>query len=110
GGGLAQLHAAELDGEAAPGVALVRRQQGVALYELDAVHRYVELFRYDLAQRRGDASAEIDFAGIDGDFARLVDGEEGIDLGEGDRLGAGLCHGPAQRTRERERNDERAGA
>ena len=39
-----------------------------------------------------DAGAEIDLAGIDGDVAGLVDGEEGIDFGERHRLGAGLRH------------------
>ena len=94
---LTQLHAAKLDGEAAPGVALVGREQGVALDQLDAADWHVELLRHDLAQRRGDAGAEIDLAGIDGDVAGLVDGEEGIDFGERHRLGAGLRHRFRQR-------------
>ena len=49
--------------------------------------RHVELLGDDLRQRRRDAGAEIDLAGIDRHHALGVDREEGVDLGERDRLG-----------------------
>ena len=68
-GRIAQLHAADLDRQAAPGRALLGRQRGVALHELDHAQRHIELFGDDLRQRRRDAGAEIDLAGIDRDHA-----------------------------------------
>ena len=73
---LADLHAADLDREAAPGRALVGRQRGVALDDLDARERHVELVGGDLRERRRDAGAEIDLAGVDRDHAVGVDGED----------------------------------
>ena len=107
--GLAQLHAADLNGQAAPGLALVGREQGVALDHVDAVHRHVELVGDDLLQRRIDAGAQLDLAGIDRHLAAVVDRQEGIDLGEDDRLGAGLRHGSLKSAGKREADDQRAG-
>jgi hypothetical protein len=36
-------------------------------------HRHIEFVRDDLLQRRIDAGAEINLAGIDGHFSALVD-------------------------------------
>ena len=110
GRGLAHLHAADLDGEAAPGLALVGREQGVALDHVDAAHRHIELLGDDLLQRRVDAGAEIDLAGIDGHLSAVVDRQEAIDLGERRLASApGLRHGLLERAGEREADDQRAG-
>ena len=67
--GLPHRHAAELDRLAAGGIALVRREFGVAGADRDALHRDVELVGGDLCHRRQHALAEFDAAGADGHFA-----------------------------------------
>ena len=110
GGGLTQLHTANLDGDARPGLTLVGREQGVTLHQLDAVHWYVQLVRNDLAQGRRDAGAEIDLAGKDGDLAGLVDGKERVDFSKGERLGDPCACEPVDEPAKREADDEGAGA
>ena len=117
GRGLAYLHAAVLDGEAAEGDALVRRQQRVALHDGDAVERYRQLFGGDLGHRGADAGAEVHLAGEHQDVAVGVDGKKAVDLVGGDCLAgkllrilhgrrAGTCR---ERTGKREGDDERTG-
>src|SRR5262249_1895823 len=108
--GLAQLHAADLDAQAAPGRALIRRELGVAFHQFDARYRHVELVRHDLAERGRYAGAAIDLARVGGDLAGLVDRQEGIDLGERDRFRRSLRERAGERPCEREADDERAGA
>src|SRR5262249_52420014 len=50
-----------------------------------------------------------DLAGVDGDFAGLVDGEERIDFGEDDGLRRRLRQRVIERACEREADDKRAG-
>ena len=83
---VAQLHAAELDGEAAPGRALVGRERGIAGDDPRARERQIELFGDHLTERGVGSGAEIDLAGIDRAETFSVDGEEGIDLGERERF------------------------
>ena len=70
---VADLHAAELDREAAPGRALVGREQRVAGDQVDAGNGTSSSSATICAQRRRDAGAEIDLAGIDGHHALGVD-------------------------------------
>jgi hypothetical protein len=98
---LADLHPPDLDGEAAPGLALVGRERGVALDDLHPRHRQVELVGRDLAERRAGAGAEVDLAGIDRDHALGIDRQERVDLGERERL--------RRRSTLRERIGSRAG-
>ena len=65
GAGLPHRHAAELDRLAAGGVALVRRQRGVAGADGDARHRHVEFVGGDLHHRGQHALADLDAAGVD---------------------------------------------
>ena len=69
GAGLPHRHAAELDRLAAGGIALVRREFGVAGPDRDACHGDVELVGGDLRHRGQHALAEFDAAGADGHFA-----------------------------------------
>src|ERR1043166_6252331 len=108
--GLTQLHAADRDREAAPGRTLFGCERRIAFDQLDARDRHIEFVRHDLAQRRGDAGAEVDLAGIDRDFAGLVDGEERIDFGKGEGLRRPLRQRVGERTCERKAEDDRAGA
>lgn len=101
---LAQLHAGDLHGETPPRRALVGRQRGVALDHLDPAEGHVELLGHHLRQRDTDAGADVHLAGIDGDRAVLVHGEEAVHLVEGHRLGLGESRG-----RQAERHHERPG-
>ncbi len=110
---VADLDAGGLHGEAAPGIALIGGEHGVAGDERDRLERHVELFGGHLRERGADAGAEIDLAGIHRDHPGLVDGEEGIDLGERHRLcsGAAPCASASPGLAgEREADDKRAGA
>ena len=107
---VAQLHAADLDGEAAPGRALVGRERSVALDELDHGQRHVELLGDHLQQRSRDAGAEVDLAGIDRHHALGIDREEGVDLGGCDRLARALCDCLTGSARKREADDQGAAA
>ncbi len=99
------------DREAAPSDALIRGESGVALDDRDARHRHVELLGDDLRQRRAHAGAEIDLAGIDGDRAVTVDGEEAVDLvGRHGLARGGFGKGGREAARDREGDDERAAA
>ena len=110
-GGLTDLHAADLNREAAPRRSLVGRQRGVALHEVHVAQTHVELLRRHLTERRAGARAEVDLAGVDGHVAVGADREEGVDLVERDGLGRldGVRDG-TPRTREAEADDERATA
>ena len=77
---LADLHAAALDAVRAGGAALIGRQRGVALDELDLVDPDAELLGGDLRERNAQALAEIDLAGKDRDRAVAVDRKESVDL------------------------------
>jgi hypothetical protein len=63
GGGLPDLHAADLDREAPPRGALVRGERGVALHERDPVEGDVQLLGGHLPERRPDPRAEVHLAG-----------------------------------------------
>jgi len=110
GRGLADLHAAVLDGEAAEGDALVGSERGIALYDGDVGERNRQLLRRDLGHRGADAGAEIDLAGEDRDLALGIDGEEPVHLvGRDGLLRSGrLFLGRAFRQpgREREADDQ----
>ena len=110
--GVANLHAADLDREAAECRPLIRRQRRVALDDLNPVERHVELVGHDLRQRGAHAGAEIDLAGIDGHHAGGIDGEKGIDRSERHRLGRGgrLRERRARPSEEGEADDERTAA
>ena len=116
GCGLAELHARDLDGEAAPGGALVRREQGVALDQGDAFHADVQLLGHHLRQRDAEARAQVHLARVHGDPAVLVDGEEAVHLVERDGLGlggagrAGLRVRPAGVAGQADGDDEGPGA
>src|SRR5436190_595532 len=107
--GVAQLHAADLNRQAAPGGALIGRERSVALDELDPVERHVELVGNDLRQRGRDTGAEIDLAAIERHLAAGIDREEGIDLGERERFGP-LSQRLADVAGEGKADDERAAA
>jgi hypothetical protein len=108
GRGLTELHPRDLNGEAAPGRALIRRERGVALDQLDLVEAHVELLGHHLRDRDADARADVHLARVRGDGAILVDGEEAIDLVEGQGFGlrARLVHPSGQA----EGDDEGSGA
>ncbi len=107
--GVTQLHAADLDRQAAPGGALVGRERSVALDELDPVERHVEFVRDDLRQCSCDAGPEIDFAAIDRHHAAGIDREKRVDLGDREGLGP-LGERLAGSTGEREADDQGAAA
>ena len=107
---VADLHAAGLDGEAAPGRALVGRERGIALDDAHGVERHVELLGGHLRERGAHAGAEIDLAGIDRDAAARVDGEERVDLGDRQRPLRRRLLGERCRGAEREADDQRAAA
>ena len=107
--GVADLHASDLDRQAAPGLALVGRERGVACNELGRVERHVEFVGHDLPQRGCDAGPEIDLSGIEGHHSAAIDGQKGIDLGEGDGLGS-LGKRFAGGADKRKADDERAAA
>ncbi len=100
--GVAQLQAAGLDAEAAPGLALVRRERGVAFDDLHRTERHVQLVGGDLHQRGAHAGAEIDLAGIDRHDALGIDRQEGVHFGERQRfcrrrgLGERVCDRPGE--------------
>ena len=73
-------------------------------------HRHVELLGDDLRQRGVGAGAEIDLAGIDGDRALGVFGEEAVDFVGRHSLSYGVGEGGREVAREREGNDECAAA
>ncbi len=75
----AQRGAAVLDRLAAGGLAFVRRPAGVAGHHRDLVQRQIELFGRDLAQRRENALAEFDLAGVHGRGAVRIDADPGIE-------------------------------
>src|SRR5262249_24090948 len=85
--GLADLDAADLDREAAPGRTLFWRRRRVTLNHRAAPEGYGEFLGGDLRQRCLDAGAEIDLAGKERHSSLGVDHEIGIDLGQHDRLG-----------------------
>jgi hypothetical protein len=113
---LAELHAGHLDGEAAPGGALIGGERGVALDQLDLVDADVQLLGHHLGDRDADARADVHLAGVGGDGAVLVDGEEAVDLVQRQGLGlparrsAGLCVGLAGLPGQAEGDDEGPGA
>ena len=110
-GRLPQLHAPDLDREAAPCRSLFRRERRIALDQRDRGEGHVEFFGDHLHQRGAHAGAEIDLAGIDGDEAFGVDREERVDFGERDRLGGssrGALRERAIDFGELEADDERA--
>ena len=82
GAGIADLHAADLDGEAAECRSLVGRQRRVALNDRDFAQRHIELFGGDLGQRRAHPGAEIDLAGVNRHRARGIDGDKAVDRGQ----------------------------
>ena len=106
---VAQLHASDLDGEAAPGRALVGRECSVTLDELDHGQRHVEFLGDHLRQRSRDAGAEVDLAGIDRHHALGIDRKEGVDLGGCDRFRT-LCDCLTGSARKREADDQGAAA
>ena len=84
---LAELHAGHLDGEAAPGGALVGGERGVALDQLDLVERTSSSSATicGIAMRMPVPMSTLPVYG--GDGAVLVDGEEAVDLVEREGLG-----------------------
>jgi hypothetical protein len=90
---LPDLHAANLDRQAAERDALIRRQQRVALDHVDARERHRELLGSDLRHRGANAGAEVDLARVHGHLAARVDGDEAIDLVERDGLRGPGCIG-----------------
>ena len=86
GRSLTDLRASNLDGKAAPGVALFRRQRRVALHHADARERNVELFGHHLCERGFHACAQIDFSGVEGNDSLGVDPKVGIHLSDRERL------------------------
>jgi hypothetical protein len=63
-----------------------RRERRVALDDLDAAERNIEFLGHDLRERSLHAGAEIDLAGVDRHRTRRIDGEEGVDGGQRQRL------------------------
>jgi len=119
-GGVTQLHAALLDGQAAVRRALIRRQRRVALDQRDVSQRNVQLVGDNLHEGGLNAGAEIDLSGIEvtwplGSMARnpctasaetdFVAAVSGASISCGVRSSA-----PARAARDGERNDERARA
>ena len=84
--GIPDLDSADLDRQAAPGRALIGCQGRIALDDGHGFERHVEFVRCDLGQGRQHARAKIDLAGVDGDHAICIDGEESIDLIQPERL------------------------
>jgi hypothetical protein len=110
---IADLDAADLNAQAAPGRALGRRERGVALDHLDRAKWHVELLGGHLRERGAHAGAEIDLAAIERALALGVDGEERIDLGERQRFSRGgraLREYGIELAGEREADDQRAAA
>ena len=112
--GLAQLDAATHDAGASGRRALVGRQCGIALDELNAVDRDGELLADHLAHRDAMSCAEVDLARPDDDRAVAANGEERVDrverqgAGDGVRR-SGLATGRRRRRREAEAHDQRSG-
>jgi hypothetical protein len=74
-----QRGAALLHGEAAGGLALVRRARGVAVDDVDALEIHVELVGGDLRERGADALSELDLAGEDGDASLRIDAQPRVE-------------------------------
>ena len=91
GSGLVNLRAASLDRETSPRLALRGRKGCVALDDIDARQRNVQLLGHDLGQGRAYTGAHLHFAGVEGHMAAGVDGEEGIHLVESYGLGRGCA-------------------
>jgi hypothetical protein len=87
GRGFAHRHAADLDGLAAGGVALVGCAGRVALDHVDVLERHVQLVGRDLGQRRAHAGAKLDPTAVDRDAAVLADRQPRVDLVGRDRAG-----------------------
>ena len=93
GAGLPQGDAAELDRLAAGGIALVRRQVGVAGADGDALHRHVEFVGGDLRHGGEHALAELDAAGADQHFAGRGEGDPAVESRiVVERAGEGCVH------------------
>ena len=109
---LADLDAADLDRQAAPRRALIRRRGRVAFDERDPVERHVELLGNDLTERRARARSEVDLARVNRHAAGRRQGKEAVHLVERDRLGRRHRLGArlGQWTGQAERDDERARA
>src|SRR5262245_47413879 len=109
-GRLADLDAADLDGEATPGRALLGRGCRVTLHDADACERDVELVRNNLGEGSPYPRTEIDLTGIERHRALGVDGKKRIHLSDGERLcrAGALCGGVLTVWQEREADDERA--
>ena len=89
GGSLPQLHAAAHHAGAAGGRALVRRERGVALDQLDAIDTEIELLGDHLPHRDAVPGAQIDLAGVDGHAAVALEREKGVDRVELQRASVG---------------------
>ena len=80
------------------------------------IERYVQLLGDDLSQRRADAGAQIDLAGIKRHAAARIDRQEGIHIVKCDGLRPCVCRssalgeGRVKRRGQREANDQDAGA
>ena len=106
------MHAALLDAVGAGRAALIGRQRGVALDQLDAVDRQAEFFSHDLAQGDAQSLTKIDLAAEQGDGAVRVHVEEGIDLLGIEHARSGALSGRPQNgfgRRQREANRESTG-
>ena len=97
-GGISDLCAADLDRQAAPCRSLIGRQGGIALNDGYGCEGRIEFVGYDLGQGRLHACAKIDLAGVNGDHAFCIDGEECVDLVQRERL-AGCRRGLRKRRR-----------
>ena len=89
------------------GSAVIGRKRGVAFDHGEALDRDTELFGRGLAKRGGEAGADIDFAGVDGDRSIGVDGEKAIDLGGIERFGRIAAAGLPAGLPEGETDDQR---
>ena len=85
-GRISDLCAANLDGKASPCRSLIGRQGSIALNDGHGCEGRIEFIRCDLGQGRSHARAKIDLAGVNGDHAFCINGEECVDLVQRKRL------------------------
>jgi len=84
------------------GSAVIRCKRGIAFDHGEALDRYTEFFGRGLAISGGESSADIHFAGVDGDRSIGVDGDEAIHVGRIQRfrcIAAGLSQCEAHNQR-----------